>query len=1147
MVSTMTTRNAGRRTAATRGGGTSEHDGREGERSGDQVGSGRGSQGGGRGGQGSGQGSQGGGQDDQESDQGSQGSSRGNRANGGGGGVPDFATIIAQQLQNLLPTIVAQVQTKGREVAVGMTWEDFKTLTREEFCPNNEMQKMEIELVPHLVTHENKRIERYIHGLALQIRAMVAATEPTTIQSVVLKVGMLTDEAIRNGALKKIYENRGNNGEPSRDGNVRDDNKRSRTGRAFATITNPVRKEYTGAAPKCPNCNYYHQPEVPCRLCTKSNRFEHIAKDCRMGPRVVNPLNARNPTAARGACFECGGTDHYKAACPRLNRAPRPGGNRPNQAMVIEGGQGHGNNGNQARGRAFMMGAEEARQDPNIVTGTFTLNNHYATTLFDSGADYSFVSTTSMLLLDIELGNLGFSYEIEIASGQLVEINKVIQGCKLEIEGHIFDIDLIPFGHGSFDVIVGMYWLSRHKAEIVCHEKVVRIPLPNGKIRSLRRKARREGLPPSSEIKFCIDLIPGAMPIVKSPYRLEPSEMEELLSQLRELQDKGFIRPSSWPWGEPIDLRSGYHQLRVHEDDIPKTAFRTRYGHFKFTVMPFGLTNASAVFMDLINRGRAFQTLKDKLCNAPILALLDGPKDFVVYYDAAGLGLGCVLMQRGKIELFSDYDYEIRHHPGKANVVADALSRMERFKPRRVRAMNMTIQSSIKDKILEAKNEASEAVNALTEMLLTKSAHFLPICEDFKMDRLARLYLNEIITRHEVPISIISDSDSRFTSRGSWDVHLPFVEFCYNNSYHSSVRCASFEALYGRKCRSPILLKVSPWKGVIPLEEIQVDAKLNFVKEPAGILEREFKKLKRSRIDIVKKNRFETYVKAKDLDLWHIILNGDFPPVARNKETQVLETVPFEQQDDDLKKKLAKNNEAKMVLYNALPKKEYERIFMCKTAKDIWQSLLITHQGNSQVKDNKIDLLVQQYEQFTILEEESIDSGFARFNTIITSLKALDEGFSSKNYVRKFLKALHPKWRAKVTAIEESKDLSSLALDELIGNLKVHEVVMEKDSEIYKGKKERIKSIALKAKKESSDDETSTSGSDDEEYVMAVRNFKKFFRRKGKFIRQPREEKKLFRQRDEKKGKSAKSSHWRLSKAISQQRSKGLYWRFLER
>nr|GEU30629.1 zf-CCHC domain-containing protein/UBN2 domain-containing protein [Tanacetum cinerariifolium] len=189
-------------------------------------------------------------------------------------------------------------------------------------------------------------------------------------------------------------------------------------------------------------------------------------------------------------------------------------------------------------------------------------------------------------------------------------------------------------------------------------------------------------------------------------------------------------------------------------------------------------------------------------------------------------------------------------------------------------------------------------------------------------------------------------------------------------------------------------------------------------------------------------------------------------------------------------------------------------------AKDIWQSLLITHQGNSQVKDNKIDLLDQQYKQFTILEEESIDRSFARFNTIITSIKALDEGFSSKNYVRKFLRALHPKWIAKVTEIEESKDLSSLALDELIDNLKVHELVMEKDSEIYKGKKERVSFIALKAKKESSDDNTLTSESDDEEYAMAVRDFKKFFRRKCRFVRQPREKKKSFRQRDDKKSKS---------------------------
>ncbi|GKC49343.1 hypothetical protein Tco_1072088 [Tanacetum coccineum] len=169
-----------------------------------------------------------------------------------------------------------------------------------------------------------------------------------------------------------------------------------------------------------------------------------------------------------------------------------------------------------------------------------------------------------------------------------------------------------------------------------------------------------------------------------------------------------------------------------------------------------------------------------------------------------------------------------------------------------------------------------------------------------------------------------------------------------------------------------------------------------------------------------------------------------------------------------------------MVTYNALPLKEYERIFMCKTAKEIWDALLITYQGNSQVKDNKIDLLVQQYEQFTIPKEESIDNTFARFNTIITSLKALDETFSSKNYVRKFLRALHTKWRAKVTAIEESKDLTSLSLDELIGNLKVYEVIINKDFKMVKGKREQNRSLVLKAKKESSDEDSSTSDSEDE-------------------------------------------------------------------
>ncbi|GKE96462.1 putative reverse transcriptase domain-containing protein, partial [Tanacetum coccineum] len=271
------------------------------------------------------------------------------------------------------------------------------------------------------------------------------------------------------------------------------------------------------------------------------------------------------------------------------------------------------NQGNQARGRAFVFGAEEARQDPNIMTGTFTLNDHYDTTLFDSSVDYSFVSTTFIPLLDIEPSDLGFSYEIEIASGKLVEIDKVIRGCKLEIEGHVFDINLIPFGSGSFDVIIGMDWLFDHKAEIICHEKVVRIPLLDGKVlrvlgekpkekrrqlMSVKAKEKKQEeivvatnflevfqddlsrLPPVQEIKFQIELIPGTMPVAKSPNCLEPSELEEFSGQLKELQDKGFIRPSSLPWGAPVlfvKKKDGSFRMCIDYRELNKLTIKNRY------------------------------------------------------------------------------------------------------------------------------------------------------------------------------------------------------------------------------------------------------------------------------------------------------------------------------------------------------------------------------------------------------------------------------------------------------------------------------------------------------------------------------------------------------------------------------------------
>ncbi|GJR83060.1 putative reverse transcriptase domain-containing protein [Tanacetum coccineum] len=1200
MPPTMISRSAGRPATASQGGGT-------GRRAGSGGGRTRGRSGNQGDGRIDGQGGQVGGQRSEVND--------------GVNGVPDFSTIISQELQNLLPTIVAQVGDQGRgqgnsrnqngdavndniwgDVSRGCTYKELLACnpkeydgkrgdivyTRwiekmesvqdmsgcrdsqkvkytagsfvEEFCPSNEMQKLETELWNHVMVGAGHAAytDRF-HELARLVPHLV------TPKSKMIE---------RNGSIKKNLEKRVNGGEPSKDRNVRDDNKRTRTGNAFATTENPVRGGYTGMAPKCTTCNYHHLPETPCHAYFNCNRLGHFANDCRVAPRnVESGLETK--------------------------------GNHQNQVVAVNGGQGRGNQGNQARGRAFMLGAEEACQDPNIMTSTFNLNDHYSTTLFDSGADYSFVSTTFIPLLGIEPSDLGFSYKIEIASGQLVEIDKVIKGCKLEIKGHVFDINLIPFGSGSFDVIIGIDWLSGHKAEIICHKKVVRIPLLDGKV--LR--------------------VLGEKPKEKERQLMSARTKEQKQEEILVVRD--FLE---------IDLRFGYHQLRVHEDDIPKTAFRTRYGYFEFIVMPFGLTNAPAtqeknkihlgLVLELLKKEKlyakfskcelwlrevqflghvingdgihvdpskieaksktydwgeeqenTFQTLKDKLCNAPVLALPDGPEDFVVYCDASVLGLGCVLMQRGKviayasrqlkiheknytthnlelsavvfalkiwrhylymtksvvymdhnslqhifskkelnmrqrrwIELFNDYDCEVRYHPGKANVVADALSRKERVKPKRVRAMNMTLQSSIKDRILAAQKEASDESaglqKGLDEMVelrndralyyldriwvplkgdvrtlimdeahkskyfvhpgadkmyydlrdrlrlsirgrlqktkipewkwegitmdfviklprtssghdtiwvimdrLTKSAHFLPMREDYKMDRLARLYLNEIVARHGVPISIISDHDSRFTSRfwqlmqealrtrldmstayhpqtdgqsertiqtlehmlracilyfrGSWDVHLSLVEFSYNNSYHFSMRCAPFEALYGRKCHSSImwaevgesqligpglvqettkkisqikdrlkvardrqksyadkrrkplefsvgdyvLLKLSPWKGVVcfgkkgklaprfvgpfeiiekvgpvayqldlleefnglhdtfhvsnlkkclanptlqvPLDEIQIDAKLNFLEEPVEILEREFKKLKRSRIGIV--------------------------------------------------------------------------------------------------------------------------------------------------------------------------------------------------------------------------------------------------------------------------------------------------------
>nr|GEV69807.1 reverse transcriptase domain-containing protein [Tanacetum cinerariifolium] len=564
---------------------------------------------------------------------------RGNEANEGIDEVPNFSIVISLQLQDLLSTIITQVAYTDR----------FHELAR---------------LVPHLVSLKTKRIERYIYGIAPQNHMMVASTEPTTIQNAILKDGVLTDETVRNGSLKKSGGKRGDSGETSKEGNVKGDNKRARTGKVYATITNLVKKEYTSSAPKCTNYNFHHYHEMPCRMCMNYNHLGNFANDC-SGPKMVTLLNARNSTAARGACYECGGSDHYKSSCPRLNRAPGQGGNLPNQALDIKGGQAHRNNGNLAPKRAFVMGAEEARQDPNIVTSTFSLNNHYATILFDSCVDYSFVSTTFMSLLDIKPVSLGSRY---------------------------------------------------------------------------------------------------------------------------------FSK---------IDHRSEYHQLRVHKDDIPKTVFRTGYGHFEFTVMPFGLTNAPATKEEHeMHLGLILDLLKkEKLYTIKIEAVKnwEAPKSLMEVCSFLGLA-GYYWDEEGYHLVFGKC-LTCSNVKAEHQKLSSLLQQPEipEWKWERI-SMDFIMK-------LPKTSSGHNSIWVIVDRL-TKSAHFLHIREDFKMDRLARLYLNEIMARHGTRLDMSmtyhphTDGQSKRTIKtiegmlkicgidfgGRWDVHLPLVEFSYNNIYHYSMR-----------------------------------------------------------------------------------------------------------------------------------------------------------------------------------------------------------------------------------------------------------------------------------------------------------------------------------------------------------------------
>ncbi|GJT28865.1 reverse transcriptase domain-containing protein [Tanacetum coccineum] len=345
-----------------------------------------------------------------------------------------------------------QVQARGREAAIGMSWNDFKALLVEEFCLNNEMEKLENEfwnhtmvgannvaytdrfhelakLVPHLVTPESSRIKRYIHGLVPQIRGMLRVTQLTTIQSAILTAGILTDEVVRCGTLTKGNDKRKEMEESNKQGSTWKDNKKSKT--------------VIGGA---------------------------------MAPKNTVKYGGMN----QRACYECGSLDHLCYDFPKWKQATGLARN----PLALKGNRNTQNNKNQARGKAFNGNAVETFKDPKVMTEPCIVNHGYA---------------------------------IEIADGKSVEVNRAIRDCKLELGNSLFSIDLIPLGHGSFDVIVGMDWLSKNKAVIVC-QKEVGIPIKEG------------ATTPATRLSSRIDLVSERSRVAKSPYRLcAPAELARIV------------------------------------------------------------------------------------------------------------------------------------------------------------------------------------------------------------------------------------------------------------------------------------------------------------------------------------------------------------------------------------------------------------------------------------------------------------------------------------------------------------------------------------------------------------------------------------------------------------------------------------------